>query len=245
MVNLGSSGAPPAINKRRADTLVLLNEGERLVIGGVTQTVNQTTIRKVPYLGLCLGLQCAVIEFAREVIKTGDANSTEFDMFTENPVIDFMPDQRDMEDKGGTMRLGLYPARLTAGSKAAAVYGQEVIYERHRHRFEVNNQYRQTLEDAVRKARSDRAALAAQGVHAKVLLVGMRLPPNYGAAYTNEFEANYRDLAERFHTALLPFLLAPIARDPTAFQADNMHPVARVQPLLRDHVWTALGPLLD
>jgi CTP synthase len=104
--------------------------------------------RRIPYLGLCLGLQCAVIEFAREVIKTGDANSTEFDMFTNNPVIDFMPDQRELEDKGGTMRLGLYPARLTPGSKAAAVYGQEVIYERHRHRFEVNNRYRATLEDA-------------------------------------------------------------------------------------------------
>ena len=103
---------------------------------------------KVPYLGLCLGLQCAVIEFAREVVGTKDVNSTEFDMFTENPVIDFMPDQRELEDKGGTMRLGLYPARLTAGSKAAAVYGEEVIYERHRHRFEVNNRYRQTLEEA-------------------------------------------------------------------------------------------------
>ena len=104
--------------------------------------------RRIPYLGLCLGLQCAVIEFAREVVGTADANSTEFDMFTEHPVIDFMPDQRDMEDKGGTMRLGLYPARLTPGSRAAAVYGQEVIYERHRHRFEVNNRYRQTLEAA-------------------------------------------------------------------------------------------------
>ncbi len=103
---------------------------------------------RVPYLGLCLGLQCAVIEFARDVVGSADANSTEFDMFTEHPVIDFMPDQRDMEDKGGTMRLGLYPAKLTPGSKAAAVYGQEVIYERHRHRFEVNNRYRQTLEAA-------------------------------------------------------------------------------------------------
>ena len=97
---------------------------------------------KVPYLGLCLGLQCAVIEFAREVVGSKDVNSTEFDMFTTNPVIDFMPDQRELEDKGGTMRLGLYPAKLTPGSKAAAAYGQEVIYERHRHRFEVNNQYR-------------------------------------------------------------------------------------------------------
>ena len=104
--------------------------------------------RRIPYLGLCLGLQCAVIEFARHVLSTEDVNSTEFDMFTANPVIDFMPDQRDLEDKGGTMRLGLYPARLTPGSRAAAVYGTEVVYERHRHRFEVANRYRPELEAA-------------------------------------------------------------------------------------------------
>jgi len=101
-----------------------------------------------PYLGLCLGLQCAVIEFAREILGTKDVNSTEFDMFTANPVIDLMPDQRDLEDKGGTMRLGLYPAKLAEGSKARAVYGTEVIYERHRHRFEVNNRFRGALEAA-------------------------------------------------------------------------------------------------
>ncbi len=104
--------------------------------------------RRVPYLGLCLGLQCAVIEFAREVTGSADVNSTEFDMFTAHPVIDFMPDQRELEEKGGTMRLGLYPARLTPGSKAHQVYGDEVVYERHRHRFEVNNRYRATLEAA-------------------------------------------------------------------------------------------------
>ena len=101
---------------------------------------------KVPYLGLCLGLQCGVIEFARDVVGAKDANSTEFDLFTNAPVIDFMPDQRELEEKGGTMRLGLYPARLTPGSKAAAAYGEEVIYERHRHRFEVSNAYRDALE---------------------------------------------------------------------------------------------------
>ena len=101
---------------------------------------------KVPYLGLCLGLQCGVIEFARDVVGAKDANSTEFDLFTNAPVIDFMPDQRELEEKGGTMRLGLYPARLTPGSKAAAAYGEEVIYERHRHRFEVSNAYREALE---------------------------------------------------------------------------------------------------
>jgi CTP synthase len=101
-----------------------------------------------PYLGLCLGLQCAVIEFARNVLGRTDANSTEFDLFTTHPVIDFMPDQRDMAEKGGTMRLGLYPARLSPGSRAAAAYGTEIVYERHRHRFEVNNEYRRELEAA-------------------------------------------------------------------------------------------------
>ena len=86
---------------------------------------------------------------------------------------------------------------------------------------------------------------AAQGVQAKVLLVGMRLPPNYGADYTQAFEGIYRDLVARFDTAFLPFLLAPIMRDAEAFQADNMHPTAAVQPLLRDHVWTALEPMLE
>ena len=123
--------------------------------------------RRIPYLGLCLGLQCAVIELAREATGSRDVNSTEFDMFTEHPVIDFMPDQRDLEEKGGTMRLGLYPARLTPGSRAHAVYGDEVVYERHRHRFEVNNRYRAMLEGAGmilsgavagRAARGDRRA---------------------------------------------------------------------------------------
>jgi CTP synthase len=104
--------------------------------------------RLIPYLGLCLGLQCAVIELARHASGSRDANSTEFDMFTEHPVIDFMPDQRGVEEKGGTMRLGLYPARLIPGSKAQAVYGDEVVYERHRHRFEVSNRYRPLLESA-------------------------------------------------------------------------------------------------
>jgi acyl-CoA thioesterase-1 len=86
---------------------------------------------------------------------------------------------------------------------------------------------------------------AAQGIGAKVLLVGMRIPPNYGPAYTMEFERGYRDLAQRFDTTLLPFLLQPIAADRGNFQGDNMHPVAAAQPRIRDHVWPALEPLLD
>jgi CTP synthase len=104
--------------------------------------------QRIPYLGLCLGMQCAVIDFAREVLGTEDANSTEFNAFTANPVIDLLPEQRDIEDKGGTMRLGVYPCRLVPGSKAAAAYGEAVVYERHRHRFEFNNLYREPLQQA-------------------------------------------------------------------------------------------------
>jgi acyl-CoA thioesterase-1 len=86
---------------------------------------------------------------------------------------------------------------------------------------------------------------AAQSVHARVLLVGMQLPPNYGADYTQAFAGIYRDLAHQFHTGFVPFLLAPIMDEPDAFQADDLHPVARVQPQLRDHVWKTLGPMLD
>jgi CTP synthase len=104
--------------------------------------------RKVPYLGLCLGMQCAVVDIAREVLAAPDANSTEFNAFTSQPVIDLLPEQRDIEEKGGTMRLGVYPCKLTPDTKAAAAYGEAVIYERHRHRFEFNNHYRDALAQA-------------------------------------------------------------------------------------------------
>ncbi len=86
---------------------------------------------------------------------------------------------------------------------------------------------------------------AAQYAGAKVLLVGMRIPPNYGPDYAQGFEQTYRDLATLFDVELLPFLLEPIALDANAFQPDNLHPVARVQPQIRDHAWTKLGPMLD
>jgi len=117
-------------------------------IEGKIRAIRWAREQQVPYLGLCLGLQCAVIEFARVALGTEDANSSEFNVFTEHPVIDLMPDQQDVADKGGTMRLGLYPARLEPGSRVRAAYGDEVVYERHRHRFEVNNAYRDRLGEA-------------------------------------------------------------------------------------------------
>ena len=103
----------------------------------------------VPYLGLCLGMQCATIAFARQVMDNScDPNSTEFAPHTLHPVIDFMPDQLDITDKGGTMRLGIYPCVLVPGTRAAAAYKTDMIWERHRHRFEFNNKYRSLLESA-------------------------------------------------------------------------------------------------
>ncbi|MBJ7596094.1 MAG: CTP synthase [Candidatus Dormibacteraeota bacterium] len=102
----------------------------------------------VPYLGLCLGMQCAVVDISREVLDAPDANSTEFNAFSSVPVIDLLPEQRDIENKGGTMRLGVYPCKLLAGSRAATAYGEALIYERHRHRFEFNNHYRERLAEA-------------------------------------------------------------------------------------------------
>jgi CTP synthase len=103
---------------------------------------------KVPYYGICLGLQIAVIEFSRNVLGLKAANSTEFDPDTEDPVIDFMDDQRRITEKGATMRLGAYDCRLRPGTHAAKAYGKELISERHRHRYEVNNNYVEMLGDA-------------------------------------------------------------------------------------------------
>ncbi len=117
-------------------------------IEGKIAAIRHARERGLPFLGLCLGLQCAVIEFARDVLGYSDANSTEFDPTTPHPVIDLMESQHGVEEKGGTMRLGLYPAKLVEGSLVRSLYGAELIYERHRHRWEVNNRYRRDLEEA-------------------------------------------------------------------------------------------------
>jgi len=117
-------------------------------IEGMVKAATYARERKVPYFGLCLGMQVMVIEFARHIMKSTKPNSSEFDPETPYPVIDLMPEQLKVLDKGKTMRLGDYPCHLQNGTHAAAAYGTEVVYERHRHRYEFNNKYRQQLEDA-------------------------------------------------------------------------------------------------
>ncbi len=115
-------------------------------IEGKIKAANFARRKNIPYLGLCLGMQVAVIEFARNVLGFTDANSTEFDSQTTNPVIDLMLTQRQIADKGGTMRLGNWVCCLTAGTKAYKAYGEPIVFERHRHRYEFNNEYRKRME---------------------------------------------------------------------------------------------------
>jgi CTP synthase len=120
--------------------LVAPGFGKRGIEGKIL-TVEYAREKKVPFLGICLGMQCAVIEFARNVLGLQDANSTEVDEHTKNPVIDLMEDQKNIKDMGGTMRLGAYPCVILKGSKTMDVYGQDAISERHRHRYEFNNKF--------------------------------------------------------------------------------------------------------
>ena len=116
-------------------------------IEGKIQAIKYARENKIPFLGLCLGMQLSIVEFARDVIGYSDAHSAELDPSTAHPVIHLMPDQDGIEDIGGTLRLGSYPCVLNKDSKAYALYGTETIHERHRHRYEVNNDYRTVLQN--------------------------------------------------------------------------------------------------
>lgn len=115
-------------------------------IDGKIAAIKYARENKVPFLGLCLGMQLSIVEFARNVVGWNDAHSAELDPSTTHPVIHLMPDQDGIEDIGGTLRLGSYPCELAKSSKARELYGQDIIHERHRHRYEVNNYYRDDLE---------------------------------------------------------------------------------------------------
>jgi CTP synthase len=130
--------------------LVAPGFGERGMEGKI-QGIRYVRENKIPFFGICLGMQCAVVEFARHVVGL-DANSTEFDAKTKYPVIDMMEAQKKITDKGGTMRLGAYDCRIKKGSKAHLAYGETLIQERHRHRYELNNKYLDRLEAAGLKA---------------------------------------------------------------------------------------------
>jgi CTP synthase len=120
-------------------------------IRGIEGKINASRVAReegIPYLGICLGMQIAVVDLARHVVGMDGANSSEFDPETPFPVIDLLPEQKEVDDMGGTMRLGADPVKLHAGTRAREIYDEPVIYQRHRHRYEVNNLLRRRLEEA-------------------------------------------------------------------------------------------------
>jgi len=151
-------------------------------VEGMIQTAHYARENEIPYLGLCLGLQVMVAEFARSVLGWEDANSTEFDPDSSYPVIGIMPEQESIVDKGGTMRLGRYPCRLVPGTVAHDAYGVTEVDERHRHRFEVNNRYRDRLEEAGLVASGispDRVLVEISEVRGHPFMVGVQFHPEF------------------------------------------------------------------
>jgi CTP synthase len=158
---------------------------------------------RIPFLGLCLGLQVTVIEFARSVAGLKGANSTEFDQHTPHPVIDFLPEQRQVFHKGGTMRLGSYPCRLVAGTRAAQAYGQDVVHERHRHRYEFNNEYLEILRSK---------GLVASGLLDGDDLVEIVEVQDHPWMIATQFHPEFKSRPNRAHPLFLGFLSAAIER---------------------------------
>jgi len=171
-------------------------------IEGKVVAVRYSRQRRIPTLGLCMGMQCMVIELTRTALGAEDANSTEFDAFTPHPVIDLLPEQRDVADKGGTMRLGSYPCVVEEGSRAYEAYGQPIILERHRHRYEFNNAYRELLASHGMRF----SGLSPDG--RLVEIVELRDHPFYlGTQYHPEF----RSRPNRPHPLFSAFIAAALA----------------------------------
>ena len=184
---------------------------------GMIQTVRYARENQIPYLGLCLGMHVMVVDCARHLLNLEGANSTEFDPEAPHPVIDLMVEQRSIQDKGGTMRLGQYPCRLVPNSRAAQAYQTELVYERHRHRFELNNRYREALQD--------------------VGLIGSGLSPDGQLVEISEVVDHVFMLGVQFHPEFLsrPNRPHPLFRDfvgvaKTVLREGGQHPL----PLGRD-----------
>jgi CTP synthase len=168
-------------------------------IEGKIQAIRYAREAKVPYLGLCLGMQLMVVEFSRYILKDEATNSTEFDRSTPHPVIDLMPDQRGIADMGGTMRLGLYPCALQPGTLAAAAYGKALVQERHRHRFELNNAYRETLQ---------REGMRFSGLSPDGLLVEIAEIVDHPFMIGTQFHPEFLSRPNRPHPLFVGFLRA-------------------------------------
>jgi CTP synthase len=178
--------------------LVAPGFGERGVEGKIA-AIRYVRENKIPFLGICLGMQCAVIEFGRNVLKMKDAHTTEIDPDTPDPVIDIMEDQKNIHEKGGTMRLGVYLCRIEPGSKVSGIYNEKVIEERHRHRFEFNNKY---LEEY------GNAGMVAAGINPRQELVEIMELKDHPWFIGVQFHPEYRSTVANPHPIFVEFIKA-------------------------------------
>ncbi len=172
-------------------------------IQGKIEAIRHAREQGLPFLGICLGMQCAVVEFARHVCGLAEANSSEFDRETPHPVIDLLPEQRAVRDLGGTMRLGLYPIVLAEGSQAARAYGGGSVQERHRHRYEVNNDYLKLLE---------KNGLRVSGVWPEKQLVEIIELPDHPWFVAGQFHPELRSRPWAPHPLFAAFVRAALER---------------------------------
>jgi CTP synthase len=180
--------------------LVAPGFGERGIEGKIA-AVKYVREHNIPFLGICLGMQMAVIEFSRNVLGLKDANSTEMNPNTTNPVIDLMESQKTVTDKGGTMRLGSWDCQLTAGSLASQIYGSDNIQERHRHRFEFNNTYKKEIENA---------GMIATGVNPDTGLVEIVEIPSHNWFVGVQYHPEYKSTVANPHPLFVAFVEAAL-----------------------------------
>ncbi|MFA4843402.1 MAG: CTP synthase [Candidatus Margulisiibacteriota bacterium] len=168
-------------------------------IEGKIRAIRYARENRIPFLGLCLGMQCAVIEFARNVCKMKGANSSEFDAESKYPVIDFIPEQKAITDKGGTMRLGAYPCKIKKGTLLHQAYGKDLIEERHRHRYELNNDFRKELEEN---------GLVMAGVYPEADLVEVVELPGHPWFLATQYHPEFKSRPNRPHPLFASFVKA-------------------------------------
>ncbi len=172
-------------------------------IEGKIETVKYARENKIPFLGICLGMQCAVIELARNVINLEGANSSEFDPKTPSPVIDLLPEQKKIRIKGGTMRLGTYSCKLEKDSLAFKIFNQEMIHERHRHRYEFNNSYKDNF---------SKRGIRFSGLNQDLNLVEIVEIPNHPWFIGVQFHPEFKSRPNRAHPLFREFIKAAIKK---------------------------------
>ncbi len=172
-------------------------------IEGKIRSIQYARENRIPFFGLCLGMQCAVIEFSRNVLGKADANSTEFNPKSEFPIIDYMPDQKYIKEMGGTMRLGSYPCKIQSGTKLYEAYQEDLIHERHRHRYEVNNELRGQLEAK---------GLVFSGIFEEADLVEVIELPDHPFFVATQYHPEFKSRPNKAHPLFREFIKTAIIK---------------------------------